>query len=204
MRQAVDGERLWERMGMLDVALKFLVENLNAWLRARTGSSVGEVEASPIVDDKGAWAIKDDHLGAALINIEEERILKSHVAETTFVGGRHVVLDPALKLNLHILIGARFNKYDLALKHIGYVLTYFQSHPTFTPDTSPGLDERIEKLTVELQSLSYEQLNQVWAFVGGKQLPSVVYKVRMVSALDEEPAAILPALTRIGAKVSRT
>lgn len=186
---------------MLDVALTFLVKNLNAWLRSRTGSSVGEAEVSRIVDDKGAWAIKDDHLGASLINVEEERILKSHLSEPTYVNGRHVVLDPALRLNLHVLFSARFQQYDLALKYLGYVLTYFQSHLAFTPDEYPGLDPRIEKLTVELQSLSYEQLNQVWAFIGGKQLPSVMYKVRMIALQDQEPAAVMPALTRIAAGV---
>jgi hypothetical protein len=49
----------------------------------------------------------------------------------------------------------------------------------------------------KLQSLSYEQLNQMWGFIGGKQLPSVIYKFRMVIVQDTEPSAYLPPVTAI-------
>jgi hypothetical protein len=61
----------------------------------------------------------------------------------------------------------------------------------------PALDRSIEKLTTELQSLSYEQLNQIWAFIGGKQLPSVIYKVRMVSLQGIVPTVIQPPIMEI-------
>ena len=41
---------------------------------------------------------------------------------------------------------------------------------------------------------------QVWAFIGGKQLPSVIYKVRMVALQDRQPAVGVP-ITRIDAVV---
>lgn len=107
------------------------------------------------------------------------------------------MLEPELKLNLYILFAANFKIYDQALKFISYVLTYFQSHSSFTSDGYPTLDPRIKKLTVELQSLNYEQLNQVWAFIGAKQLPSVIYKVRMVVLQDEAATAIQPPITHI-------
>jgi hypothetical protein len=179
---------------MLDVALNFLTAELNSYLLARgarnTTDEIGKVEIGRLVDDAGKWAIKDDHVGAALIHLEEERVMKSHLPETALSGGRHVVLEPRLKLNLHVLFAAKFQKYNEGLRSLSLVLTYFQSHPTFTPDTYPGLDARIERLTVELQSLSYEQVNQVWAFIGGKQLPSAIYKVRMIALQDAEPKAV--------------
>jgi hypothetical protein len=95
------------------------------------------------------------------------------------------------------MFAANFQKYDVALKYLSLVLTYFQSHPAFTTDNQPALDPRIGKLTVELQSLTYEQLNQIWAFIGGKLLPSIVYKVRMVALQDETPKAVQPPITQI-------
>src|SRR5262245_23329866 len=151
---------------MLDIALTFLVKNLNTYLKARTGSDFGEAELSRLVDDTGKWAVTQEHIGAALINVEEERILKSQVPETTYVNGRHVVLAPPLKLNLHVLFAANLTHYDQALRYLSYVLTYFQAHPKFTQEECPDLDPRIDKLTIELLSLTYEQLNQVWAFIG--------------------------------------
>lgn len=187
---------------MLDVALNFLTAELNSYLVARGArkatDEIGKVEVGKLVDDAGKWAIKDDHVGASLIHIEEDRVMKSHLPEAVVAGGRHVVLEPRLKLNLHVLFAAKFQKYDEGLRSLSMVLTYFQSHPNFMPDAYPGLDARIERLTVELQSLSYEQLNQVWAFIGGKQLPSAIYKVRMVSLQDTEPRSVEPPLTEIG------
>ena len=181
---------------MLDIALKFLVKELNSYLLLRTGSSFGEADVSRLVDDNGKWAVKEDQIGAALINLEEERVVKSQLPETTYVDGRNVVLQPGLKLNLHVLFAAYFKRYDEALRYLAYVLTYFQSHPAFTPDQYPGLDPRIDKLTAELQSLTYEQLNQVWAFIGGKQLPSAIYKVRMVALQDAGQTAIQAPITQ--------
>jgi hypothetical protein len=186
---------------MLDVALNFLTAELNAYLVTRGArkatDEIGKVEVGRLVDDSGKWAIKDDHIGASLVLVEEDRVMKSQVPETVFAGGKQVILEPRLKLNLHIVFAAKFQKYDEGLRSLSLVLTYFQSHPTFTPDTYPGLDPRIERLTAELQSLSYEQLNQVWAFIGAKQLPSAIYKVRMVALQDSEPAAVQPPISQI-------
>lgn len=182
---------------MLDIALKFLAQELNAYLLTRTGSDFGKAEISRLMDDTGKYALKDDQLGVSLIHLEEERILKSQVPETRLTGGKHVLLEPPLKLNLHILYAARFSHYDQALRYLAYVLTFFQSHPSFTPEAYPGLDGRIEKLSAELQSLTYEQVNQIWAFIGGKQLPSAIYKVRMVLLQDTARTSIQQPLTQL-------
>lgn len=186
---------------MIDVALNFLAAELNAYLVARGArkatDEIGKVEVGRLVDDAGKWAIQDDHVGAALIHIDEERVMRAQLPETVVSAGKHVVLEPKLKLNLHVLFAAKFQKYDEGLRSLSLVLTYFQSHPVFTPDTHPGLDQRIERLAVELQSLSYEQLNQIWAFLGAKHLPSALYKVRMVALQDTAPTSIQPPISEI-------
>ena len=177
---------------MLDIALKFLEDQLNTDLRTRRGSSstLGQVKMSKLVDDEGKSAVTQDTIGTSIINIEEERIFKSQVSEYAYTNGQHSVLEPELKINLYVLFAANFKQYEEALKYISYVLMFFQSHPAFTREEYPALDPRIEKLIVELQSLNYEQLNQIWTFIGGKQLPSVIYKVRMVSVQDIIPKAV--------------
>ena len=184
---------------MLDIALKFLEDQLNTYLRTRRGSSstLGQVNMSKLVDDEGKSAVTQDTIGTSIINIEEERIFKSQVSEYAYTNGQHIVLEPKLKINLYVIFAANFKQYEEALKYISYILMYFQSHSVFTPEQYPDLDPHIEKLTAELQSLNYEQLNQIWTFIGGKQLPSVIYKVRMVSLQDDTPTAIQPPLTKI-------
>ena len=188
---------------MIDVVLDFLVKTVNTWLALRTGTDFGQLEMNRIVDDAGKWTLTKERIGVAVINIEEDRILKSHLPEVTLVNGQHVVLHPELKLDLHLLFAAHFTRYDQALKYLSYVLTYFQSHASFKQPDYPGLDPRIGKLNVELLSLSYDQLNQVWGFLGSKQLPSVLYKVRMVALQDREPAGVAAPITHIDVDAHR-
>lgn len=175
---------------MLDAALTFLVAEVNAYLFARTGTAGGSVTAGRLVDDAGKSVIPADQIGLALVNVEEERTLKAQMPETSLVNGRQVVLQPPLKINLHLLFAANFTQYDIALRQLSWVLTFFQAHPSFTRDSHPALPERVAKLAVELQSLSFEQLNQVWGAIGGKQLPSVMYRVRLVPLQDTEPSRV--------------
>jgi hypothetical protein len=186
---------------MLHLAADFLTRELNAWLLARTGASFGNALLTRIATETGRWAIPDDQVGVTLINVEEERMLKSQLPQASYVDGRHVLREPEIKLNLQLLFAAQFKNYEQGLKQLSYVLTFFQGHPVFTRERYPALDPRIEKLGVDLMALGFEQLNQLWAFVGAKQLPAALYRVRLVALQDDEPAAIHPPITSIGANV---
>lgn len=65
------------------------------------------------------------------------------------------------------------------------VMQFFQANPVFDSLTSPNLDAKIEKLLVKMHSLSFEQLNHLWGVLGGKYMPSVLYKVTQV-VIDED------------------
>lgn len=182
---------------MLEVALPFLVREFNSYLLLRTGQEFGRAQLTRLVDDSGKTAISQDHLGLALVNVEEERSLRSQLPDTRLVNGLHVAVQPELKLNAYLLFAANFQQYDQALRTLSQLLTFFQSRPVFTAETSPGLDARIPRLSCELLSLSFEQLNQIWAFVGGKQLPSAVYKLRMVVLQDIEPVLAGPPILQV-------
>jgi hypothetical protein len=188
---------------MLDVALNFLKDELTTSLALRTGSDTVKVLLSKVADEAGKYAFAVDNISCSIVNIEEERVLKSHLPDYTTVNGQHVTMEPELKLNLHLLFAAHFTHYDQALKYLALLLTYFQAHPVFTADQYPALPPALGKLTVELLSLTYEQLNQIWAFAGAKHLPSVVYRLRMVTLRDTQPISIQPPLTTISASLHR-
>jgi hypothetical protein len=172
---------------MIDAALEFLVAEYNAYLVARAGDAFGAAELSRPVDDTGKWAIPENHIGVSLVNVDEERVLKAQLPEPTYVNGRQVMLEPPVKLNLDVLFAANFKAYSQALKGLSRVMTFFQAHPRFVSAEYPSLSPAIERLVPELRSLGFEQLNQLWAFLGGKQLPSVLYRVRLVALQDLEP-----------------
>lgn len=186
---------------MLHLAVEFLRRELNGWLAQRTGSSdpFGTAVLTRIATDTGRWDIPNDRIGVALVNLEEERTVRSQVPQAAYVDGRQVIREPEVKLNLYLLFAAHFANYEQGLKQLSLVLTFFQGHPVFTPERHPGLDARIRKLGVDLISLGFEQLNQLWAFVGAKHLPSAVYRVRLVALQDDEPASVGAPITKIDA-----
>jgi hypothetical protein len=154
-----------------------------------------------VLDDAGKFAFEQDLIGVSIVNLEEERVVKTHLPQHAFLNGQHVISAPELKLNLYLLFAANFKFYEEALKYLSLVLTYFQSYPSFTQESFPGLDPRIEKLVVELQSPSFEQWNQIWGCNGGKQMPSIIYRVRMVILQPEAPSGIRPPISSISASL---
>jgi hypothetical protein len=45
-------------------------------------------------------------------------------------------------------------------------------------------------------SMNFEQVNHLWATLGGKYLPSVLYKVRMVAIEDDTPQMEADTISR--------
>ncbi|MEI6749557.1 MAG: DUF4255 domain-containing protein [Bacteroidota bacterium] len=182
---------------MIDIALKFITDELGIYLHSRIGSGAPEVKLSKVVDESGKYIFGEETVAITVINIEEERTFKSQVPEYIFKDGQHIVSEPEIKLCLHLLFSANFSQYKEALKCLSYLLTFFQSRTCFTPLAYPSLDFRIEKLTFELQNMGYDQINQVWAFLGAKHLPSIVYKMRLVIIHDETVTGVQPPITII-------
>ena len=181
---------------MIESALSFIASEVNAHLLKRTGTELGAVEVGPLVDERGNWVVTLDSTRLTLFQIDEERTLREQMPERTLVGGREVVLPPPLKLNLVLLFAGRFQQYGQALRTLSQILAFFQARPVFTLSDSPGLPVGVERLAVDLLSYGPEQLNQMWACLGAKHLPSVVYRLRMVVLQDVEPIATgLPITT---------
>jgi hypothetical protein len=60
-------------------------------------------------------------------------------------------------------------------------VAFFQAKPVFTAQGSASFPRELERLSMELVSLDYALLNNLWAALGAKYLPSVVYKARMLT-----------------------
>ena len=186
---------------MFDTALTFLRDELNSYLRTRTGVKSDIVTLGRIVKHTGEYAFGEQQVCLSVVNIEEERVLKSHLPERVEVAGQQFTLEPEIKLNLHVIFAFNFNDYPTGLRYLAHVMTFFQSHPSFAAEEYPGLHPAVRKLVVEMQSLSFEQLNQVWAFIGGKQLLSVIYRLRMLALQDRAEAVAGPPIRTINATV---
>ncbi len=170
---------------MIDSTFLFLKDQINNYLNLKTGES-DTLDITPLTDNTGQ--VVSDKLGLTLINIEEERSVQQLPQLKPTAIGTTAKSNPKVRLNFHLLFSTNFeNNYDEALKHIGYVITFFQARNVFLPSSHPSLPTGVEKLIFELLSLSLEQQNNMWAALGAKYRPSLVYKMRMLLMEDSLP-----------------
>ncbi len=164
---------------MIYEALTCLTEEINEYFRNKLKVSDERVILSAIVNQDGSVAIQGENkVVLTLINIEKEAFTKSSAAGR-FQGNA----SPPASVNLHILFAAYFSgsNYSEALRFISFVISFLQEKNVFTSSNTPRLDSDIEKLSVEMESVSSEKLNNIWATLGAKYMPSVLYKVRMLT-----------------------
>lgn len=173
---------------MLHETLSFLATEVNGYLNQKLLPTsdprlkIGNISLAFDSLLTGANSLTDKAV-MTLVNLEEDRAARSpdnFVKDTTTASYK----NPPIVVNLYVMICVFKADYDDSLKWLGHIVQFFQHQNVFTPLTHPHLDERIERLTVELYTMNFEQLNHIWSTLGGKYLPSALYKVRQLQ-LDE-------------------
>jgi len=97
-------------------------------------------------------------------------------------------------LNLMLMFAANFSgsNYPEALKFISSTIAFFQSRPLFDHQNTPELDPRIDKLALDIENLGIGDLSNLWGMLSGKYLPSVLYRVRLITIDAGQLNAQLP------------
>ena len=119
----------------------------------------------------------------SLINIQEEATLKNSAYYRT-ENGRTIYHNPPVSLNLFILFSIlHTDQYDTALKRLARVIEFFQWKKELSFTTIPCASgvSRDVRIVPDLYSLTFDQLNQLWGALGGKQVPFVMYRARLVT-----------------------
>ena len=185
---------------MIDNALKVIANEVNKYVlrkldperdpsstkRIATGN-IAKLQETESSGSSGGSAAVPGIL--TLVNIEEERTLKS---PTNFVriNDKTAYRNPGIQLNLYCLFAVNHSTYDTALQYLSLIIQFFQfrnviDHKNTPPDNGLVLDDKIDKLIFDMVSMNAEQVNHLWAILGGKYLPSVLYKARMVVIEDD-------------------
>jgi hypothetical protein len=132
----------------------------------------------------------DNHLVLSLVNLEEERALKNGRTAATLGTGDVAYMNRPYHLNLFLLFTANSRDYGTALRRLAQVLTFFQGKQRFTFANSPGPNLPrggiVEfSLAMDLLSLSFEEVNHLWGFLGTRQSPSAIFRGRLVVVSDQ-------------------
>ncbi len=170
---------------MIYEALSVVLEEINEHLSARVGLFEDRIVLANLVNPDGSIPIGNENkVVATLVNVSREGIMNAQA--TGGMGGGFGYGKVPVKLNLHIMFTSNFDdsNYEEALKFLSHILSFFQYKNVFTPQNS-DLDDRVRQLHFEIAKLSFHELSNIWAYLGAKYSPSVVYLVRYISFEDD-------------------
>lgn len=162
---------------MIYFALKIIAESLNSYLKTKFALNKDKVVLSEIIDkDSNDAATDRDKIALTLVNLQ----LEKNIQKTTY----NNISNPPIHLNLFLLFSVYFGEdgsYEEALKELSSIISFFQSNHVFNHQNTPDLHNNIDKLVFEFMNHDMQNLSYIWGMLGGKYVPSVLYKVRMIT-----------------------
>ncbi len=184
---------------MIDTAINHIATTVNRHLMRSFGLNEDVVVVSNILEQDGTVATHvNNKIVVSLVNIEKDSVPVAQSRAGGAPGVRSIVTSPPVHFNLYLMFASYFsgNNYQEGLKFISNTISYFQGQSVFDRNNSPGLDRRIEKLVLDIQNLDITDLSNLWGVLSGKYLPSILYKVRMVTFDGEAVSEQTPKITR--------
>jgi len=194
---------------MIGSALLLLRNELDLYVKSKDNT------VNVILDNVGLFETSKgdhltDHIIISLVNIEEESTLKNSPALKRPFTSSAKYENPAVYLNLYVLFSCNYapdtgEGYLGALKKLSYIVKFFQRNNTFSsasslsagtlPATEPDFNDL--RVTMELYTLTFEQINHLWGSLGGRQIPFAMYKLRLVSVAEPGVVREVPLVEEI-------
>jgi hypothetical protein len=184
---------------VINVLIAHVVTELNAYVKLRSGVADRVVAGTLMTVEAKANPQLNDKVAAVVVNVEEDRVYKSVETITKKPDGTGQVGRPEIRLKLYLLFAANLNVYNEALKALGYVVTFFQHRDIFEYASIAALSGVTGRMVFELHSLTFEQQNHLWGAMGAKYLPSVLYKVGVVTIREDLAEAEVPPVSDLAA-----
>ena len=176
--------------------IKDILHSIKEYLSCNMGDRLNIVLNS-VKKDKGA---EEEDIVITLLRIEQETSRKPQNTYYTEVweNDRKRVLptSPDLDINLEVLISSHASNYESSLIQISDVVSLLNSVKTATKPSKMDKDafELLRSLSVSIMNMTFEQHLSMWQTLGGNLVPSVAYKIRMVTISgtpQKEPAPIV-------------
>ncbi len=193
---------------MIDIVLKLIEQELRAHFKPPGADAPPD---DPVVELGNIGTIDPEDPASRVIitlaNLAEEATKKNE-SQYQRNGDRNRVQNPPTYLNLFLIFAASYpaNEYAKAITRLSEVITFLQGKNVFTPKNSPesasGADQDL-RITLELMTLTFEQVNYVWAIFGGKQVPFAMYKARLVKVQADRPLSEVTPIDEVAGNEAR-
>ncbi len=199
---------------MIRTALEFIKKELDAYIVERENepanySPGNVVDLRSIILPNGNINLDNNkHITVMLTGIEEERREGKRPYTVTTDDNKFLRLNPPVDLDLFVLFVAHSSDYETALRDLSDVVSFFQGNAVFDDQKFPSLNagvaepgnkpwQLIERLSFRLCNFSFEQQNNLWAMLGGKYIPSALYKMNMLTFFETRSKEKMEPITEM-------
>ena len=171
---------------MIYEVLQTLTDNLNIYFRTKLKIQEDKAELSAIINQDGSFAsLSENKVLVTLLNIEKEPFSAS-----SQIAGRQ-----KLSLNLLVIFSCHFSNsnYSEGIRFLDLIITYFEENYTLE---AQNIYDGNNKIKIEIETSNIDNVHNIWATIGAKYLPSVVYKLRMIVVDSNNISAFTPAVQK--------
>jgi hypothetical protein len=183
---------------MIDAAVTHIARELNQYLKRTFDLTEDVVVVSNILEQDGTVATHvNNKIVVSLVNISRDTVPFRQKALANTGADRLVVSSQPIFLNIHLMFAAYFsgNNYQQGLRFLSNTIAFFQGQPVFDHHSSPEMDRQLDRLVLDIENLDINDLSSLWSILSGKYLPSILYKVRMVTVDSGAVKTQTPSLT---------
>lgn len=185
---------------MIDKVVEHIVTEMNSSSIFFSAGSNDSVEAAALYDLSGGGTQDiDNKVLFTVVNIGQDATYHSVDVYQKNDDGDNQIIRPKLQINIHFLLIANFKNYGQSLKALSHCIAFFQNRKSFEISCGKmSSRQKTQRVVVEMVSLAFEQQNNVWSMLGGKYLPSVMYKAGLVDIWDERIEGRVSTVREIG------
>jgi hypothetical protein len=169
---------------VIDRALEHLAANLNSHFRRNFQVTEDVVVVSNLQEVGGAPVVLSTGKLVLFLSGVERDTLAHRTTHAPAAYSNSLIQNAApVYLNLLVMCAANFSgsHYPEALKFLGGAIAFFQGTPVFDHQNTPGMDTRLERLALNMENLSSQEMHSLWSIHGGRYLPSALFRVRMIT-----------------------
>lgn len=188
---------------MIHDAMNLLRSKLNAYIKLKAGINEDKVR---FLDGSNFDPIQFplDYITPIIVNIHEERTLRQYdYYQPKIVNGLQTERSPEINIQLIVLFVSRFRQYDQGLMFLSMIIRFFQSNITIDKNAAPELNEDIDRLHIEMLTMSISEQNDLWNALRVCYLPSVAFKVGMFTYKDTASVAAANEMSDISINANR-
>lgn len=185
---------------MIQKYLSVIVGDLNQFLRNRFNLNENPVTMSNLTGLDGNLSINGENkIVFTVVNIEQETSIPMSKKSMNISSRSSVSAMPPMYFNIYLLVSAYFqdSNYGESLRMLSSSISFFQQKSCFNYQNTPGFPEHNSKMTLEIVNLSINDSNNLWGKLGGKYLPSILYKLRMITFDGDYPVQVIDTISSV-------